>query len=246
MKRYRLIDALRGVSVISMVLYHLMFDVVYVIGVDIPWYSAAPGHIWQQSICRSFIFIAGMSFCMSRSTLRRGIIISICGAVVSAVTILIDEEIAIRFGILTFTGAAYLIMTLLLPLLKRIPTVGGLISSLLLFVLTRGVPRGYIGFDWVVLIRLPESLYSRAGAAFFGFPSPSFNSADYFPLIPWIFMFAAGYFFWKLIKGRKYFDRIMSLGLRPLEWVGRHAIIIYMLHQGVLYGISMVICSYFH
>lgn len=246
MKRYRLIDALRGASVISMVLYHLMFDVVYVIGVDIPWYSAAPGHIWQQSICRSLIFIAGMSFCMSRSTLRRGIIISICGAVVSTATILADEKLAIRLGILTFTGAAYLIMTLLRPLMKRIPSMGGLLSSLLLFALTRGVPRGYIGFDELPLLRLPKVLYSRPGAAFFGFPSPSFHSADYFPLIPWIFMFAAGYFFWKIIKGRKYFDRVMALGFRPLEWIGRHTIVIYILHQPILYGISMAICYCFH
>lgn len=245
-KRYRLIDALRGICVISMVLYHLMYDVVYVIGVDIPWYTAAPGHIWQQSICRTFIFIAGMSFCMSRSTLRRGIIISLCGAVVSAVTILMGEDVAIRLGILTFAGAAYLIMTLFRPPAEKISPAWGFASSLLLFALTRGVSRGYIGFDEIPLLRLPEVLYSHAGAAFFGFPSPSFNSSDYFPLLPWIFMFAAGYFFWRLIKNGKYFRRVMSLGCRPLEWIGRHAIIIYMLHQGVLYGVSMAICYCFH
>lgn len=245
-KRYRLPDAVRGLCVISMVLYHLMYDVVYIIGTDVPWYNAMPGHIWQQSICRTFIFIAGMSFCMSRSTLRRGIIISLCGVIVSVVTILMGESLAIRFGILTFTGAAYLIMTLLRRPADKAHPAAGLIVSLLLFAFTRSVPWGCIGFDEVTLARLPAALYSRPGAAFFGFPSPSFSSADYFPLIPWIFMFAAGYFFWRLIKGRKYFDRVMSVGFRPLEWIGRHAIIIYMLHQPILYGISILICAYFH
>lgn len=245
-ERYRLIDALRGACVISMVLYHMMYDIVYILGVDAPWYRGIPGHIWQQSICRTFIFIAGMSFYMSRSTLRRGIIISLCGAAVSAVTILADEKLAIRLGILTFTGAAYLIMTLSRPLMKRIPPAAGLVFSLLLFALTRGVPRGYLGFDEMALVRLPEVLYSHPGVAFFGFPSSSFHSADYFPLLPWIFMFAAGYFFWKIIKGRKYFDRVMALGFRPLEWIGRHAIIIYILHQPILYGISMAVCYCFH
>lgn len=244
-KRYRLVDTIRGICVISMVMYHLMYDVVYIMGIDVPWYRAIPGHIWQQSICRTFIFIAGMSFCMSRSTLRRGIIISICGAIVSAVTILAGEDLAIRFGILTFIGAAYLIMTLLRPLIEKAHPAAGLTVSLGLFAVTRCVPWGGIGFDEKVLMRLPEALYSRPGAAFFGFRSPSFSSSDYFPLIPWIFMFSAGYFFWRLIKDRKYIDRITSFGLRPLEWIGRHAIVIYMLHQPVLYGVSMMICSLF-
>jgi uncharacterized membrane protein len=244
-KRYRLIDAVRGLCVISMVLYHLMYDVVYIIGAEVPWYSAAPGHIWQQSICRTFIFIAGMSFCMSKRPLRRGVIVSLCGALVSVVTAVVDENLAIVFGILTFIGAAYIVMSLLRRLTDKVKPAAGLIASLALFALTRAVPWGYLGFDELLLYKLPDVLYSRPGFAFFGFPSDSFHSTDYFAFIPWIFMFAAGYFFWRLIRNRQSTDRVMSFGCPPLEWIGRHALVIYLLHQPVLYGVSVVICVLF-
>ena len=48
-KRYYLIDSLRAVAIINMVLYHALWDIVNIIGINIPWYSGSIGHIWQQS-----------------------------------------------------------------------------------------------------------------------------------------------------------------------------------------------------
>ena len=60
--RYALLDELRGLDLISMMLYHGMWDAVYLFGVVVPWYSAGQGRLWQQSICWVFILLSG--FCL--------------------------------------------------------------------------------------------------------------------------------------------------------------------------------------
>lgn len=49
--RYALLDELRGLDLISMMLYHGTWDAVYLFGVAVPWYAGTPGRLWQQSIC---------------------------------------------------------------------------------------------------------------------------------------------------------------------------------------------------
>ena len=57
--RYRLLDELRGLDLISMMLYHGMWDVVFLFGVAQKWYTGRPGFVWQQSICWVFILLSG-------------------------------------------------------------------------------------------------------------------------------------------------------------------------------------------
>ena len=49
-KRYTLIDILRGISVIAMIVYHAMWDLVYVHGVDIPWFFTEGASVFQSYI----------------------------------------------------------------------------------------------------------------------------------------------------------------------------------------------------
>ena len=60
--RYALLDELRGLDLISMMCYHGLWDVVFLFGVQLPWYTGMPGHLWQQSICWVFILLSG--FCL--------------------------------------------------------------------------------------------------------------------------------------------------------------------------------------
>ena len=48
--RCALLDELRGLDLISMMLYHGMWDLVYLFGVSAPWYGSWQGGLWQQSI----------------------------------------------------------------------------------------------------------------------------------------------------------------------------------------------------
>ena len=69
--RYQLLDTLRGFSLVSMILFHACWDLVYLFGYDWPWYKGTPGYLWQQSICWMFILISG--FCMGLKQERRAL-----------------------------------------------------------------------------------------------------------------------------------------------------------------------------
>ena len=48
--RYRLLDELRGLDLISMMLYHGMWDVVFLFGVAQKWYTGRPGASFQPEL----------------------------------------------------------------------------------------------------------------------------------------------------------------------------------------------------
>ena len=66
--RYALLDELRGLDLISMMLYHGMWDAVYLFGVVVPWYSAGQGRLWQLGVHPSvwFLSAAGASSAQTR------------------------------------------------------------------------------------------------------------------------------------------------------------------------------------
>lgn len=239
--RYELLDTLRGLTVLSMVVYHGTWDLVYLFGVDWEWYGGAGAHIWQQSICWTFILLSGFCWGMGRNPLKRGLIVFVGGLVVTAVTLLFMPDSRIIFGILTFTGSAMLLMIPLDKLFCRLPPVPGLIISGLLFALTKNINAMRIGIGpWQ--LPLPGGLYRGWLATYLGFTDFSFWSSDYFSLIPWIFLFCAGYFLCKLCSPHKEkMQLLLGKGIRPLNFIGRHALIIYMVHQPVVYGVLYLI-----
>lgn len=48
--RYRLLDELRGLDLISMMLYHGMWDVVFLFGITQKWYIGRPGFLWPEHL----------------------------------------------------------------------------------------------------------------------------------------------------------------------------------------------------
>lgn len=70
--RYALLDELRGLDLVSMMLYHACWDMMFLFGIWMDWYAGMPGRLWQQAI-------AGCSFCCPASVRPLGGIC--CGAV---------------------------------------------------------------------------------------------------------------------------------------------------------------------
>lgn len=63
-----------------------------------------------------------------------------------------------------------------------------------------------------------------------------FFSTDYFPLLPWLFLFWVGYFLHQL-AGRAGMEPLRRSVCPPLGWMGRHSLVIYLLHQPVILGV---------
>ncbi len=238
--RVRILDVLRGFSLISMIAYHATYDLVYMYGVDLPWYKNLPGFIWQQSICWVFILIAGASMHYSRNAIKHGLIVLGCGMILTVVTATAMPSVQINFGVLHMMGCSMLIVALTKKTLQKIPYAVGCVASFCFFAVLYGVPRGFVGFFNYLPIKLPSFLYGTDVLFWLGFPGDTFFSGDYFPLIPWLFLFLTGYYLWGICKDK--FERKAG-GKNIIEVMGRHSLIIYMAHQPIVLGVLWILAQ---
>ncbi|MEG1869158.1 MAG: heparan-alpha-glucosaminide N-acetyltransferase [Clostridiales bacterium] len=241
--RYNLLDAIRGFAILNMVIYHLFFDLVYIYGMKILWFQGGVGNLWQQGICWIFIFLAGMCWSLGHHHLKRGGVILGCGLVITLVTILFMPDFMVVFGILSFLGIAILLMIPLSKILSKIPAFPGFISFFSLFIIALEFGIGTQNAEYFP----PEqvswgiSAVKSLGMAILGFPNENFFSADYFPIMPWLFLFIAGYYSWQILQKSESAMFMLHYGAPWLEWQGRHSLIIYLLHQPALLGILYLI-----
>ncbi len=235
-KRYHLLDGIRGLVLVSMILYHASWNLVYIYGLDWDWYRGAWAHLWQQSICWTFILLSGFCWSMGGKHLKRGLLVFGGGALVTVVTLLVMPQNRVVFGVLTFIGSCMLLMIPLHQLLKRIKPEMGITVSMLLFILTGNINDGYLGFGDCNILKLPRVLYCNLFTTYLGFPEPAFFSTDYFPLMPWLFLFVSGYFLYRIFIHKGILQKkIFEKNIPFLGFLGKHSLLIYLLHQPLLY-----------
>lgn len=239
-----MIDTFRGLTLFSMVLYHLSWSLVYLWHMDWQWYRSDWAYLWQQTICWSFIFISGFSWNLGSRPLRRGMVVFLAGWVITGITTLATPDQRILFGILTMLGSSMLLTLLLRKPIEKIPPAAGLSVFLLLFLVTRNIPLGHLGFEGLHLMALPDFLYRGYFMTYLGFPQADFSSADYFPLFPWYFLYLCGYFSYLWIVDRpneKGLPSYFTKGLPLFGFLGRHSLLIYMIHQPIIIFVLFLI-----
>lgn len=250
--RIELIDTIRGITIISMILFHALWDVVYFgFGINEEVLYSRNAYIWQQSICYTFILLSGFCFSYGKHQIKRGLMALAGGIVITIVTLLVIPDERDVFGVLWLIGSSILFTKFLQEFIfnrlknknKGIFGIIGLVISILLFGIFRNVNRGYLGFEGLNICALPENLYNGYFMTFLGFKAPWFYSSDYFSFIPWVFLFEVGYFlnylFGEAIKSTK----LAHINIKIFSFLGRNSLIIYMLHQVILYGVFSLIYS---
>ena len=238
-RRYHLIDAIRAVAILNMVLFHLYFDVrVFTGASDDPLPLAAD--IWERIIGAAFILVSGVAVNFSRHGYRRGIIVALCALGITAFTYWFTPELTIWFGILHFLAFAMLLTQAAKPLLRRIPPVTGAAISFGLYALLYDLRHRTLGFFTLPLLRLTDVLFQYKWLSFLGFLSKDFSSGDYFPVLPCIFLYLFGFFLWQIIV-QKERDAVFCRRIPMLSGVGRHSLLIYLVHQPLLYGLCWLI-----
>ena len=235
-KRYRLLDSVRGAAIILMILYHAIWDLSNIMGVELPWLTSKLDLVLQRTVSLTFLAVSGFCFGLARRHLRRAITVLLGGVIVAAATYFVMSSAPAIFGVLVLIGSAMLIMIPLRLLLVKINPYVGLAASILLYIFTENVASGVFG-GWSIEIKLPTFLYRNLFTAYLGFPPINFASLDYFPLIPWIFIYIAGFFIFCIFSRRDLFFILESPAIPPLEWLGRHALLIYLLHQPIIFAI---------
>ncbi len=240
-ERYHLLDSLRGLLLVMMIVYHTMYDVM-ILGENGFSVRNTACYIFQQIIGWGFIFLSGMCRAIGKRNLRRGLIVLGAAAVVSLVTYTFTPNEAINFGVLVLLGSSMLIIIPLEKLIKDAYAPFGFLVSFLLFMLFRNVPNGSLGFEGLVFIELPDFLYQNYATAYLGFPPTGFTSGDYYPLIPWFFLYLCGYFFWKYFGNKVWLEKTLLIKVPVLSFLGRHSLIVYLLHQPICYAAVYLFC----
>jgi len=260
-RRIELIDELRGICVLAMVAYHSFFILGSQFGAE--WGTRAfeffrPA---QPAFAAMFILISGFCSRFSRDVRMRGIMLAVIAAGITLSTVLLlpylgFDGMRIWFGIIHLLAASKFLFGLkpFRWICDRIPALVGLGLCLAAFFVTAPVSQGYLGM-FGFHIDIHEALYRTNALAFLGFATPGFEAFDHFPLLPWFFIYLFGTFMGKLARKEKtpgseserenLPDFCYAIHSYFFRFLGRNALLIYLLHIPVFYGLVYFLQSLF-
>lgn len=158
-KRYYLLDSLRGISTVSMVAFHLCYDIFMMYGLNTSWYFYPMTAIWERSICVMFILLSGMCLNFSGNGIKRGVLLNLAGFAVTCVTVIAEPNQAVWFGVLNLIGCSMMIVSVLSDNLKKISPLSGALISLLLYAVSYDLQKGCVGFFGLDIVKLPDFLF---------------------------------------------------------------------------------------
>lgn len=238
-RRILILDEIRGFAIICMVFHHLFYNIGFVLGYNFGYKIFNALCVFQPFFWAAFIITSGICSRLSRNTVRRGLIVFGGGLAVTLVTAVIMPLIGIKgaeiyFGILSCLGSCMIITGLLTPLLDKINVKIGLPVCAFLFLATYNISNKNLLFG---LIKLPDILYQSNWLCPLGFYSETFTSADYFALIPWLFLFLFGAFIGKYAAKGEFPEKAYESHSKFLQKAGKYSFWIYLAHQPVLYAI---------
>jgi uncharacterized membrane protein len=231
-ERFWEIDALRGTAVVAMVLYHFSYDLAYFGLFDVGFFRSGLGLNTGRLIGGSFIFLAGLSLTLSygratasrpsggklfRKYLSRGLRIFSYGLAITFLTWIFLPNEMIVFGILHLIGVSIILAYPFLNL--KLPNVFLGVACIAVGFLLRGLD---VDNPWLVWIGT----------------DPTFFMLDYWPIFPWFGVMLLGVAAGNVLYGdrRKQAAPPTSRpqAIRPLAFLGRHSLVVYLVHQPVL------------
>lgn len=226
---------LRGVAIVLMVLYHLVFDLnyfaVYEIFVSSGFWLAV-----ARISASLFLLLVGLSLTLSHyrarllgredeylsRLLKRSAWILVLALGVSVVTYLFIGKGFIIFGVLHLIGFSLLLAYPFLRI-QRANFFFGLFFLLLGIYLQNII----VGFPWLLWL---------------GLTPPDFYSVDYFPVLPWFGVILVGMGLGSLLyPGYRRRISVPDLAgsslVRGLSFLGRNSLAVYLVHQPVMIAI---------
>lgn len=240
------LDEVRGFAVACMVFYHAFFLLGGVFGIEAGEKLMNFFMPVQPLFAAIFILISGISCRLTHNNLRRGIRLLLIAAGFTLVTAYICpllglDGLAIYFGILHFLSVSMLIFSALRKLLDKTEPHWGLLLCVFLYAFTAGISEGTLSFGNLIVFNLPDALYNYNFLAPLGIYSPTFSSADYFPLFPNIFIFLTGSFLGVWAKEGKFPSSLYASRCPFFGAIGRKALVIYVIHQPLIFAVVYVI-----
>jgi uncharacterized membrane protein len=187
--------------------------------------------LYARSIASTFLFLAGFSLVLAhypklrgQAFLRRFAVILGAALAISAATWWFTPDGWIFFGILHAMALGSLIGLIFL----RLPVIVTLMAAVAAMLLPGLYRSSTFDTPWLWFAGLSEQLP---------------RSNDYVPLFPWIGALLTGIAVARLLVDYGLLQRLSHLPDGPawLRWGGRHSLIVYLLHQPVLF--ALVFCA---
>lgn len=260
-KRVYFLDILRGILIIYVVYYHFMYDLNDIVGREIPYLYSKWFSTVRDIMSGSLIFISGISCNFSADNIKRGIRTIVIAMGLTVVTYFVMPEQTIIFGILHLLGTMMLLAGIIRFLSGKIKKgrkddiqvheyksqvmwIRYIFALILfaLFICCYDIYWGRFGIG-ALSVNLPEGLYGSFPMYIMGFKGNYF-SADYYPLLPWGLLFLCGDLTGYIFKKNNLPALFYKNFCNPLAFIGRHTMVIYLVHQPVILGICML-AAYF-
>jgi uncharacterized membrane protein len=225
-ERLASVDAVRGVAIVFVALYHLIYDLDNLAGYPIASTTGFWGAFADFSAFM-FVFLVGVSLSLSFSRaqsdglflkyLRRGLRIFAYGMLVTLVFWALDFGWVI-FGILQLIGVS---IVLAYPFMRL--RYANLILGMLLVAVGAYLQIAGVSSDsaWLAPLGIaPEGLFMP----------------DYRPLVPWFGVVLLGLFTGNVVleQGKRIPTPAKPGPLKPLAFLGRHTLFVYLVHQPVI------------
>ena len=221
--RDQALDLMRGIAIIMMIVFHLIYDLNTFGYTNIPLSNFWLTSYWRYLIVFLFLNAVGISLVIAYSKsfslnkfIKRLAVLGLAALSVSLGTYILFPDAWVYFGILHLIWTATLIAIIFVQFPKT-----SLFVAALIFIL------GYLNLPDLSFFRFLLSDYLPL------------SSVDFYPLFPWIaFVFTGIYLGHNPIYKKVFFMKVPFLQL-----VGQHSLIIYLLHQVILF--SLVGAIYF-
>ncbi len=202
-----------------------------------------------------FLFVCGISTELSKNNIKRGILLSLGGLVISLgswlASYILDDDLFICFGVINLMGLVILIYSLVelffkKVLKKEISSFSCLTLGILIFLIGNilnqiGYKNSYGLFThWPVDVYYggPIKMYEKnpwsfilSALGYYG------NVVDWWPIFPFAGVILVGIAFGKVLYGKEKktkFPKVNKKIVEPFCFIGRHTLLIYLLHQFVI------------
>ena len=229
-----------------MLFMHMSWDVRYEFRADVFSYLEK-GWFWSfihPVIVVLFVSVSGICCTFSRNNVKRGLKLLGATLLLTAATYVVTNFFGLNclilfnvLAVLTCGIFLYALISFIEKKTKARPMVVNLIMGLAgLYIVICGCDIHYMDYSTESLAFLPIG-FEIAGTPW---------QADYMPLFPWLGVFLIGCVIGRscykekktLFPGR---GKVMKAVSRPVEFIGRHSLIIYLVHQPVVYVILLLI-----
>ncbi|MCL2151960.1 MAG: DUF1624 domain-containing protein [Oscillospiraceae bacterium] len=235
-ERIEIIDALRGLAVVLMVIHHFLYDLTAFLSAPIWLFTNPVFDTLHYIFAGLFISLSGVSSQLSRDNIKRGSVTIVLAVAITYLTYRMDMPV--WFGVLHLLGFSMLFFGITRGLWDAIP------KKIAPFVLASLVIASVITTTYVPIES--ENLWAQDALNVLGWPQPGFRSFDYFPLLPWIFVFLLGAWAGVYIRAKKLPSWFYKTKPPVFPAIGRKALLVYILHQPILYALVMWIAALIH